>query len=272
MSSLLATAPAPGDLGAETDLLETFLPLRIADRPDVLGAVQIDQYYAAVRSTAATEASKTAQWTYLGLAGLFGVLTALSFRSRPSEADAGWTRTSAPTDAATAELTSRNEELTRRNEELTSQLEELTSRNERLGSEGEALRVELAAAAIAVENAERTAADAGEEEAARALEVLEARVIAAEDRAAEAERRLAELGFEGPPVGSNGHSMPVGPGYATLDPNGGPTAEADVSDGDADDGLDEVDTRLFSPVSAEAAELRARLARNAARRKRSADS
>ena len=151
---------------------------------------------------------------------------------------------------------------------------------------------------------------------AQAIELLEARVIAAEHRAAEAERRLAELGFEGPPNGSNGHVAQPSSGqwaaetepYApTVDdpmafgasnghrsepdapePPAGQLEDQDEPDGQLEDqdepdgqledqddpaeqleDQDEPDGPPVSPISAEASDLRARLARSAARKKRS---
>lgn len=97
---------------------------------------------------------------------------------------------------------------------------------------------------------------------AQAFELLEARVIAAEDRAADAEQRLAELGFEGPRVSPNGRSA-AADAPAERDP-----AEFEGSEGSRTDD-DEPDVTPVFPISAEASDLRARLARSAAIKRRS---
>ena len=88
VSSRLATATlstsANGGHGAETDLLETFVPLRVSDRTDVLGAVQIDQHYDSIRSRAVVPWSAI-QWVCLGLAVLFGALLVSSLRRRATD-------------------------------------------------------------------------------------------------------------------------------------------------------------------------------------------
>ena len=87
VASRLATVPfatPSGGDAAPTDLFETFVPLRVTDRTDVLGAVQIDQYFDAVRSAAAGP-WRAVQWTCAGLAVVFGALTLRSFRRRSAE-------------------------------------------------------------------------------------------------------------------------------------------------------------------------------------------
>jgi hypothetical protein len=274
------------DRGTETDLFETFLPLRVPDGTGVLGAVQIDQFFDSLRSTAATGSSKTTQWMYVGLAVLFGVLTVLSIRRRHPESDVAPASNTARADPA-AELVRRNGELELAVEALRADLTTARSALEQAGREASDARLEAQTATDGA-SAARSALDA------QAFELLEARLIDAEDRAAEAERRLAELGLEGPPVGSDGHS--ARPPVELAMPTGGlvPTSEVDLSaelpraeetaeaadepdepaeapdepaeapDDEPDEGLGQ----LVTPLTAEAAELRARLARTTERRKR----
>lgn len=352
VSSRLTTAPftkaTTGDPGTQTDLFQTFVPLRVPDRIAVLGAVQIDQFYDSLR-TAAAGPWKKAQGIFLALMVLFAVLAFLSFRRRPavvavesvstpsarplgagappstlqerrrteeqraaalselSERESGAT-------AAVATLSGRVDDLTRRNEELVGTVEQLTTKleaaaaatqaAERAETEAQdgtsaerdedaerlaAVERQAAYAAQAIEEAERRAAEAelrvtdlevelaaarrdAEEAAAealasrtapnlnaQALELLEARVIVAEERAAEAERRLAELTPTETPRSSNGHA-PASNGHRLEAPeiaNGHPELVED--------------DEPVSPISAEANDLRTRLARTAAAKKRAAE-
>ncbi|MGZ8624344.1 MAG: hypothetical protein ACXWYQ_09310, partial [Actinomycetota bacterium] len=110
VTSRLATVPfaTSGGDAASTELFETFVPLRVTDRTDVLGAVQIDQYFDAVRSAAAGP-WQAVQWTCAGLAVLFGALTLRSFRRRSAEPVV-----TAPSSRPAAAPTVRTEEPARR--------------------------------------------------------------------------------------------------------------------------------------------------------------
>ena len=327
VTSRLATVPfarsSTGD-AAQTDLFETFVPLRVTDRTDVLGAVQFDQYFDAVRS-AAVGPWRAVQWACAGLAVVFGAVTLRSFRrrseervltvpvSRPPLPPPARTEGRAPRggelEAASATLKTEHEEaiaaLRAEYEEKVDALKaELaatsaaTSENERLtvverrvaeaedrASDAERSVVDLEAMLAA---ARREAQEAADEALARpstaasleaqALELLEARVIAAEDRAADAERRLAELGFEVPSLRSNGHPSPPSNGHRTdaagaddpaeYDPAEHGSEELEASDGGHGDEEGPDGTPDF-PITPEASELRARLARSAALKKRS---
>ena len=327
VTSRLATEPfarsSTGD-AAQTDLFETFVPLRVTDRTDVLGAVQFDQYFDAGRSAAAGP-WRAVQWACAGLAVMFGAVTLRSFRRRSEEPvlTVPASRPAAPPPARTEEPTRRGGELeaasvTSKSEHdqaiaaLRAEHEETvdalkaelaatsaaTSENERLtvverrvaeaedrASDAERSVVDLEAMLAA---ARREAQEAADEALARpstaasleaqALELLEARVIAAEDRAADAERRLAELGFEGPSLRSNGHPSPPSNGHRTdaagaddpaeYDPAEHGSEELAASDGDHGDEEGPDGTPVF-PITPEASELRARLARSAALKKRS---
>jgi hypothetical protein len=353
VSSRLTTAPftkaTTGDPGTQTDLFQTFVPLRVPDRIAVLGAVQIDQFYDSLR-TAAAGPWKRAQGIFLALTLLFTVLAFFSFRRRPPVAiaevasavpgasDGGRDGSAAVAQeqrrameqqrgaalselseresvatAAVATLSGRVDDLTRRNEELVRTVEQLTTKleaasaateaTERAAAEAHAgttaerdqaaeqlaaLERQATEAARAIEEAERRAAEAqqrvtdlelelaaarrdAEETAAealesrtapglsaQALELLEARVIAAEERAAQAERRLAELAPDEAPR-SNGHA----PGS-----NGHHVEEPENTNGHPEPAEDD---EPVSPISAEAHDLRARLARTAAAKKRAAE-
>ncbi|MGZ8618399.1 MAG: hypothetical protein ACXWYE_00690 [Actinomycetota bacterium] len=336
VTSRLATVPfaTSGGDAASTDLFETFVPLRVTDRTDVLGAVQIDQYFDAVRSAAAGP-WRAVQWTCAGLAVLFGALSLRSFRrrsaepvvtapsSRPAAAPTVRTDTEEP-----ARRTGEHEETIAawraEHEETTAVLrveheETVAALKAELVEADAALTAELATSAVASAAAEsdrlaeterrtaeaedraaeaerratdlevmlaaarRDAQEAADEALAppstaasleaQAFELLEARLIAAEDRAADAEHRLAELGFEGPPVRSNGQPTPASNGPRAVAagadaPAERYPAELEASDGDhGDEG--EPDGSPVFPISPEASELRARLARSAALKKRS---
>jgi hypothetical protein len=340
VTSRLATVPftpSSGGAAAPTDLFETFVPLRVTDRTDVLGAVQIDRYFDAVRSAAAGP-WRAVQWTCAGLAVVFGALALRSFRrrseepvvaasaSRPTAAPPVRTEELAPSsgeleeliaalraeheesvtalraehEKSVAALLAEHEEsvtvLRAEREEAVAALEaELAAtsavasaaaaESDRLveaerrvaeaedrASEAERRATDLEAMLAAVRRETQEAADealaqpsAAASLEAQALELLEARVIDAEERAADAERRLAELGFEGPPVRSNGHrAAPAGvDAPAERHPE-----ELEASDGGHTDD-DEPDGSPVFPISPEASEMRARLARSAALKKRS---
>ena len=317
VASRLATVPfatPSGGDAAPTDLFETFVPLRVTDRTDVLGAVQIDQYFDAVRSAAAGP-WRAVQWTCAGLAVVFGALTLRSFRRRSAEPVV-----TPPTSRPAAAPPVREEEPARQSGEDEETIAALRAEYEENIA---ALKAELATASAAADaavetdrladaerrvaeaddrtsEAERRAADlevmlaAAKREAqeiadealasrtapsstaasleAQALELLEARVIAAEERAADAEQRLAELGFEGP-VRSNGHPAPATNGQHAVVADAGLPSERDPAASDASDEHheddDEADGSPVFPISPEASELRARLARSAALKKRS---
>ncbi|MGZ8594918.1 MAG: hypothetical protein ACXWYJ_04565 [Actinomycetota bacterium] len=334
VTSRLATVPfaTSGGDAASTDLFETFVPLRVTDRTDVLGAVQIDQYFDAVRSAAAGP-WRAVQWTCAGLAVLFGALSLRSFRRRSAEPVV-----TAPSSRPAAAPTVRTEEPARRTGEHEETIAALRAEHEEtitvlrveheetvaalkaeLVEADAALTAELATSAVASAAAEsdrlaeterrtaeaedraaeaerratdlevmlaaarRDAQEAADEALAppstaasleaQAFELLEARLIAAEDRAADAEHRLAELGFEGPPVRSNGQPTPPTNGPRAVAagadaPAERYPAELEASDGDhGDEG--EPDGSPVFPISPEASELRARLARSAALKKRS---
>ena len=338
VSSRLTTAPftkaTTGDPGTQTELFQTFVPLRVPDRIAVLGAVQIDQFYDSLRIAAAGP-WKTAQAIFLALTVLFAVLAVLSFRRRPATSgapglvdDATDKAASARTAAAYAALEQRHEESLARlasseadasatAAELSSRADDLGSRNQELERTVEHLNAELASAASAVQDtgsaaaasaaearaaseradeaerpaaeiaqrmqdlelrlsaAQREAEEAAEEAlasrtapslGAQALELLELRVIAAEERATEAERRLEELGHGEIPGHADRHA----------EATNGHHAEATNGHHAADDGEDSAVTEgseedPISPISAEANDLRARLTRSAARKKRPAD-
>ncbi|MGZ5129180.1 MAG: hypothetical protein ACXWDR_06530 [Actinomycetota bacterium] len=347
VTSRLATVPfaTSGGDAASTDLFETFVPLRVTDRTDVLGAVQIDQYFDAVRSAAAGP-WRAVQWTCAGLAVLFGALSLRSFRrrsaepvvtapsSRPAAAPTVRTDTEEPArrtgehEETIAASRAEHEEtivaLRAEHEETITVLrveheETVAALKAELVEADAALTAELATSAVAsaaaesdrlaeterrtaeaedrAAEAERRATDlevmlaAARREAqeaadealappstaasleAQAFELLEARLIGAEDRAADAEHRLAELGFEGPPVRSNGQPTPASNGPRAVAagadaPAERYPAELEASDGDhGDEG--EPDGSPVFPISPEASELRARLARSAALKKRS---
>ena len=325
VSSRLTTAPftkaTTGDPGTQTELFQTFVPLRVPDRIAVLGAVQIDQFYDSLR-TAAAGPWKTAQAVLLVLTALFTVLAVLSFRRRPATSAASVPAENETDDAVSAEAVAAYAELEQRHEEslarlasseaiaattaseLSGRADDLAHRNEELERAIERLNAELASATSSAGDIER-AADERVEEATRlaaeseqraedlelkltaaqreteevasealesrtapplsaqALELLEARVIAAEDRAADAERRLAELGHDAVPALTNGHHAETN-GHHVEDANGHHAQDHDegahVTEGS--------DQEPISPISAEANDLRARLARTAARKKR----
>ena len=321
VASRLATVPfatPSGGDAAPTDLFETFVPLRVTDRTDVLGAVQIDQYFDAVRSAAAGP-WRAVQWTCVALAVVFGGLTLRSLRRRAAEPVV-----TPPTSRPAAAPSVREEEPARQSGEPEETIAALKAEH---AENIAALRTELATASAAAETvaetaaetdrladaerrvaeaddraseAERRAADfevmlaAAKREApeiadealasrtvpsstaasleAQALELLEARVIAAEERAADAEQRLAELGFEGP-VRSNGHPAPATNGQHAVVGEAGHLSEYDPAVSEASDEHheddDEADGSPVFPISPEASELRARLARSAALKKRS---
>ena len=174
VSSRLTTAPftkaTTGDPGTQTDLFQTFVPLRVPDRIAVLGAVQIDQFYDSL-VTAATGPWKTAQRIFLALTLLFTVLAIVSFRRRPATAAApvegsGFATTAS--DSGTAELEQRHREAlaeltasesaaTATVATLSGRVDDLTRRNEDLVQTVEALSTKLTTATTAAEEAERAA-------------------------------------------------------------------------------------------------------------------
>jgi len=284
VSSRLTTAPltkaTTGDPGTQTELFQTFVPLRVPGRIAVLGAVQIDQFYDSLR-TAAAGPWKTAQAIFLALMALFAALAMLSFRRRPAvestPADGSAAASSVEAAAAYAALEQRHEETLARlssseananatTAELSGRADDLARRNQEL---------EFAAAR---REAEEAAANALESRtiptpSAQELELLEARLIAAEQRATQAERQLAELGHGETAAHANGHHPETSNGHHPETSNG---HHPETSNGHLVDDHEDVtaggesDHEPISPITAEATDLRARLARSAARKKRPA--
>lgn len=179
-----------------------------------------------------------------------------------TEAQAG---TTAERDRAAERLA----EVERQAADAARAIEDAERRAAEAGSRVTDLEVELAAAR---RDAEEAAAEALESRTApslnaQALELLEARVIAAEERAAEAERRLAELAPDEAPRSSNGHASGASNGHAPGS-NGHRVEEPEPGNGRPEPAEDD---EPVSPISAEANDLRARLARTAAAKKRPAE-
>ena len=134
--------------------------------------------------------------------------------------------------------------------------------------------MELAAARRGAEEAAAEALESRTTPAlgAQALELLEARVIAAEERATEAERRLAELGHDDAPMATNGNAA-VSNGHRADEtrPSRSHQDEEPTRANGHQDAAGEDDDEPVSPLSAEANDLRARLARSAASKKRPAE-
>ena len=185
VTSRLATVPfarsSTGD-AAQTDLFETFVPLRVTDRTDVLGAVQFDQYFDAVRS-AAVGPWRAVQWACAGLAVVFGAVTLRSFRRRSEERvlTVPVSRPPLPPPARTEGRAPRGGELEAASATLKTEHEEaIAALRAEYEEKVDALKAELAATSAATSENER-------------LTVVERRVAEAEDRASDAERSVVDL-------------------------------------------------------------------------------
>ncbi|MEO8476746.1 MAG: hypothetical protein ABI572_06805 [Actinomycetota bacterium] len=189
VSSRLTTAPftkaTTGDPGTLTELFQTFVPLRVPDRVAVLGSVQIDQFYAALRSDAAGP-WKTAQAIFGAMALIAVLLAAWSFRRRPVSEPAP---ASGSTNARELEHAAHAEEITRRNGELEHALEALHA-------EVAATNAATVAASSAAAAAEREAAGGRAAETQRKLSEASVRLEDSDRRAAQAELRMREVGAE----------------------------------------------------------------------------
>jgi hypothetical protein len=236
-TSRLVTIPyRPATVGPEaigTDLFQTFSPLHVADRVSIQGAVETDQFWEPIRADASSP-WRTVQRLLLALAALSAVVAIALFRVRPRGSSIALADESLMLPAF---------------------------QTERSGDRGASAAMANADHEPPVRDKEDAKSDLEGTDADLArdasLAALEQRVGAAERRAQDAEKRLQKLSDEvAAAPGDAGVSTPSGPGGDSSSPK--PDREPEPEDPLApDQGLPQ----------AQATELRARLARTAARKK-----
>jgi hypothetical protein len=231
-ADLTPSATGAGTGASPAEVFQTFAPLRTPDRNDIQGTVEIDQYWAPI-ADAASGSEGLWQTIFTVLAVLFGAVAALAFVRRTravASTDHPYDEavTQTPDDAAIATLERRVAETERERAAVEDRAREAEQR--------------LEAAESRAETAEDRAQAA--ESRAQELGVLGERVEVAERRALDAERRLQELSeqVEAGKRAARRRRTEVDPEVADA-----PAAEEPVDEAEDD--------------------LRARLARTAARKK-----
>jgi hypothetical protein len=281
------TQATTGRDGEPTRLLQTFVPLNVPDRIEPLGAVQIDYLYDTL-----VEASR-APWLQVqvaaaGLLGVFALLTLLSLRTpirraatvavaeEPVAADAAVVASSPSSDpdadaALREELDVAREQLAQAEEAYRYLETRMKKTQEDLSTSGEEPAPEIREQIAAVE---------------RDRAMAEARAELAEQRLSEMQRRLERVArdpaappsvvTDAAPVASNG-DRPEPPSAAPKGAPEPPTSErepepvAEPTSGSEREpervGASTTDDDTSVSASDAATELRARLARTAARKK-----
>ena len=276
------TQATTGRDGEPTRLLQTFVPLNVPDRIEPLGAVQIDYLYDTL-----VEASRQpwlqVQVAAAGLLGILALLTLLSLRApvgraasvavadEPVAADATVAASGPGPDAALREELEVAREQLVQAEEAYRYLETRMKKTEDPSTSGDEPAPEVLEQIAAAERDRATA---------------EARAELAEQRLSEMQRRLDRVArdpsapppvvAEAAPVGSNGeHARPASaargaPEPPTSEREPEPVAEPSAAPGGREPepvGASPTDEDTSVAASDPATELRARLARTAARKK-----
>jgi len=260
------TQATTGRDGEPTRLLQTFVPLNVGERIEPLGAVQIDYLYDRLVENA-RDPWLQVQVASAGLLGLFALLTILSLRAPLSRTAPASTAATLPAAETPADADARP------SDEDTVLREELELAREQLQQAEEAYRYLETRLKKTQEDLTRSGAEPSPETAQqiasvqRDREMAEARAELAEQRLAEMQQRLdRQVSDPSAPPAVVREAAPVTtpePVSSQREPE--PTAEPDAPE------------RQPEPVGAAAADgeppadpasdLRARLARTAARKK-----
>ncbi len=201
-TSSLVTAPftfaTTGRAGEPTRLLQTFSPMRVPDRIDPLGAVQIDFLYDALVERA-RDPWLQYQILFVGLSGLFILLLVLSFRRSHRLVGAGVVvehdRAAPAVAAASTDDVPEGERdrVTALERELVAVRDELDVSREQLTQAEEAYRYLEGRLKKSQDEASTAPAVRAPADQDQRVAMIERERAAADERAAQAEHRLAEL-------------------------------------------------------------------------------
>jgi hypothetical protein len=267
-------AGKPGLAGTTEQLYQTFVPIHVRERTTVLGVAEIDRRYATMVD-AAEQPWKRLRAGLAGAALVCALLFLLSLRRPVSATDraepASAAAEPAPADVDALHLRDELEHERDVNRQLNAELDAKAADGSPDPADGEAA-ARLAAAESALAEADAHAAELeaalaqarGEAVPPEVLATLEERMVAAEARARDAEVRLQDLSVSVDGNG-DGHRAPA---------DAEPPADADAEPpADAEPVPPESSAEAPAPgepgtPSADAMDLRARLVRSAAARKK----